>query len=131
MAKFRVADPKGLTFGIGDVLKLTKEQATDRAGSVKALKGKFGRYEVTAPVIFKRGEVLECEGGIPKHATGRAESVTPATSKAAKPAGKAKPARKSAPKKNKPAAKSDPAPAPAAGGGEEGAGDDDGTMAPV
>lgn len=55
MEKYTVTD-KFVNFGIGDVLELTDKQYDSRQHHLKKLKD--GKYYVSQPVQFKRGEIV-------------------------------------------------------------------------
>lgn len=50
------------SFGLGAVLILSKDQAALRAGSLREVSK--GKFEVLAPVVFKRGEKVGIEGPV-------------------------------------------------------------------
>lgn len=58
-----------VSFGPGSVLGLTDKQAGVRLQSLKKLGG--GRYNVTAPVEFKQGEVITLDSDVPKGLLGK------------------------------------------------------------
>ena len=62
MNRFRTLNM--LSIGAGTVLKLSVEQAVQRAHNLKDLGG--GRYEALVVVQFKRGETIGIEGDLPK-----------------------------------------------------------------
>ena len=63
--KYTVIAP--ITLGPGLVLGLTDAQAAARSGSLRAISK--GKYEVTAAVQFKAGEVVHTDADLPKSLT--------------------------------------------------------------
>lgn len=74
--------------GVGTVLALSEAQARDRRHALKPLDD--GRYEVTAPVQFKIGEVVGYDGEPSKALPRQLERLDPPAEKSAPVASKTK-----------------------------------------
>ena len=81
MPTFKVLD-RPVTLPAGLVFRPTKDQAARRPHGMKKA-GPGNRYELTAPMDFKRGETIEIEGEPPKSLRGHlvpAKKAVPAES---------------------------------------------------
>ena len=69
--RYRVTSP--LTLGPGSLLGLTEAQAAPRAHALVAQGN--GQYLTTAHLQFKAGEVIDCDGELPKGQAELAEEL--------------------------------------------------------
>jgi len=63
------------------LVRLTADQASRRAHAIKAA-GKKGEFEILQPINFKRGEIVEYNGDVPKALAEDLEAVQKAKAKA-------------------------------------------------